>query len=113
MQGYQEPVHVGVQSLQIDFVDVAPAPVFATLGGLDEGMAGLVEVGAGVAVFRRVATAHLAAFQAHAQVDPGIAGLEAFFAAPGVGLDLLQEFRDVRAVRCHFEVSFSCVVMLR
>jgi hypothetical protein len=36
--------------LQIGFVDVAPLPVFAALGGLDEGVAGLVEVGAGVAV---------------------------------------------------------------
>jgi hypothetical protein len=38
-------------------------------------------MGARVTVFGRVATADMAAFQAHAQVNPGVAGLQAIFAA--------------------------------
>jgi len=41
--------HAGGE-LQIHVVDVAPAPVFAFFGGLDDGVLGGVEVGAGVAV---------------------------------------------------------------
>ena len=40
--------HTG--SLEIAVVDVAPAPVFAFFGGLDDGVLGGVEVGARVAV---------------------------------------------------------------
>jgi len=39
-----------VRLLDVRVVDVAPLPVFAFFGGLDEGVLGLVEVGAGVAI---------------------------------------------------------------
>jgi hypothetical protein len=47
----------------------------------------------GVLVLRTVAAADVAALQAHAQVYPGIVGLEAFFATVGARLhvaDLVQ-----------------------
>jgi hypothetical protein len=39
-----------------------------------------------VLVFRIVAAADVAAGQAHAQVHPAVAGLQAFFAAVGIAL---------------------------
>jgi hypothetical protein len=42
--------HCGERALEIDFIEVAPAPVFAALGRLDDGMASLMKVGAGVAI---------------------------------------------------------------
>jgi len=56
-----------------------------------------VEMGARVAVFRRVAAADMAALQAHAQVHPGVAGLDAPFAALGSRLHVLNVSRSVRA----------------
>ncbi|CAA9259620.1 MAG: hypothetical protein AVDCRST_MAG93-2129 [uncultured Chloroflexia bacterium] len=44
-------------------------------------MLGCTEVFGGVLVLRRVAAAHMAAAQAHAQVNPGVAQLEALLAA--------------------------------
>ena len=44
-------------------------------------MTGLLRVRRGMPVRRAVATADLAAFEADPQVEPGIAGLEAFLAA--------------------------------
>jgi hypothetical protein len=69
--------------VDIDFIDVAPAPLFSAFGRLDDRMMRCSEVGACVPVFRRVATAYMAAFQAHAQMDPCIARLQAIFAAFG------------------------------
>jgi hypothetical protein len=58
------------------------------------------EVGAGVAILRGVATADVAALKAHAEMDPGVAGLEAIFAAFGRGFDFLDVIFDVTA-GCH------------
>ena len=60
------------EELQIGFVDIAPAPIFAALGRLNQGMLRRVKVRARVAIRRRVAAAHMAALQAHAQVNPGM-----------------------------------------
>jgi hypothetical protein len=68
---------------------------------LDEGVLGLVEVGAGVAAYGRIATADMAALKAHAQVNPRCACFKALLAAFGVGLYFLQVFRDVGASRRH------------
>ena len=54
-----------------EVVDVAPAPVLAGLGGLHDGVRGVVEVGGGVAARRGVAAADVAAVEALAQRDPG------------------------------------------
>jgi hypothetical protein len=81
------PVRVGVtrkkQGQQLgehQFVDVAPAPIFAGFKGLDDGMLRLVEVASGVLVFRRIATAHVAALETQAQMHPVIAHFQALFA---------------------------------
>ncbi len=68
------------------FVLEAPTPVFARLEGLHDGVFGAVVVLGGVLVFGGVTAADVAAFQAKAEVEPLVAGLEAFFAALGVGL---------------------------
>jgi len=46
-------------------------------------MVRLAEVSAGVAIFRRVAAADMAALQAHAQVYPGVARFQAVLASFG------------------------------
>jgi|SRR5690348_4268506 len=52
------------------FIHVAPAPVFAGLGGADYWVAGVLVVGGGVFAYRVVAAADVAAGLAHAEVDP-------------------------------------------
>jgi hypothetical protein len=47
-------------------------------------MFGLVKVLGGVFVLRRIAAADVAAGEAQAQVDPGVAHLQTFFAAFGL-----------------------------
>src|SRR6476469_3506852 len=64
-----------------DFVDVAPRPVLARLGGLHDRMADGAKVRARVTVRRAVATADVAAALTHAQVQPPPADLQAVFAA--------------------------------
>ena len=70
------------------FVDKAPAPVFAALDGLHNGMLSGVEVLGGVFVLGGVAATDVAALEAEAEVDPGVAGLEALLAAFGVGVNV-------------------------
>src|SRR4051795_886313 len=64
-------------------VDVAPEPVLARLDGLDDGVAGGMEVLRRVLVLRGIAAADLAAGETQPQMDPGVAHLQALFAAPG------------------------------
>jgi hypothetical protein len=64
-------------------VHVAPDPIFTRLDGLHHGVLGGVKVLGGVLILGGIAAAHVAAFQAGAQVDPGIAHLEAFLASFG------------------------------
>jgi hypothetical protein len=69
-------------------VDVAPSPIFAGFERADERVLARVEVFRRVLVFRRVAAANVAAAQAEAKVDPGVALVEAFLA------HVLLGFRD-------------------
>src|SRR5205807_5634417 len=64
-----------------DLVGVAPAPVLARLERVDQLVAARVVVGGRVPVRRVVAAADVAALQADAQVQPGVAGLQALLAA--------------------------------
>jgi hypothetical protein len=64
-------------------IDVAPAPVFSGLEGLDDGVLRLMEMLGGVLVGRAVATADVSADEAEAKVNPLSADLEAVFAAVG------------------------------
>src|SRR5579872_7073866 len=50
-------------------------------------MLGLVEVFGGMLVLRRIAAAHVPAAETFPQMDPGVAHLEAFFAALAAGFN--------------------------
>jgi hypothetical protein len=63
-------------------------------------MSGSVKMFGGVFVLRRIATSHVAALQAHSQMDPGIAHLDAFVANVLGGLGN-ADFIEVRAVFWH------------
>jgi hypothetical protein len=79
--------------LKHELIDVAPAPVLARLEGLDDRMVGAPEVSGGMTVLGGVAAAHVAAGQALAKVDPGVAHRQALFASGGAGrhiTDLIQ-----------------------
>jgi hypothetical protein len=58
-------------------------------------------MGARVAIFGRIATADVAAFEAHPQMYPGIADFQAIFATLGVRLYFLQVFSNVSAGCSH------------
>jgi hypothetical protein len=73
--------------------------VFSRFDGLHDGMALLVEVGCGMAVFGGIATTNLAALQTHAQVHPAISDLETLLANLGVGVHLLHLIFYVRTLR--------------
>ena len=55
-----------------------------------------VKVGAGVAIWRRIAATNVAALKTHAQVHPRAPGFQAFFAALGVRRHFLKVVCDVR-----------------
>jgi hypothetical protein len=76
------------QSLEHQFIHITPAPVFSRFKGLDDGVARGVKMLGGVLVLGAVAAADVAAFQAKAQMDPGIAHFEAFLATRAAGFDL-------------------------
>src|ERR1039458_9204517 len=69
-------------------------------------MLGGMEMCAGVAILRRVAAAHVAALQAHAQVNPRVAHLEALLAAFGLRLYLFQVVGNVCAGCRHHALRF-------
>ena len=66
--------------LNEQLVHVAPAPVFAGLEGLDDGVVGRVEMFRGVLVLRVIAAADVAALQTEPEMDPLVAGGETFLA---------------------------------
>lgn len=92
--------HAGKQRrmvlVQHDFVDVAPAPILAVLEGSNDGVLRGVEMFCGMAIFRRIAAAYVAADQAQAKMHPRVAYQEAFLAAFAAGRDFLN-FLNVRA----------------
>src|SRR5579872_5634930 len=70
--------------LKHDLVDIAPGPVFTGLEGFYDGVLGRVKVFGGVFVLRRIAATDVAAGKAQAQVNPGVAHLQTFFATFGM-----------------------------
>jgi hypothetical protein len=74
----------GLGKIEFDFVNEAPAPVFAWLERTHDGVLGAVEMLGGVLVFGGVAAADVAALHAQAQMDPGVAHFQTLFAALGV-----------------------------
>ena len=73
--------------IDLDIVDVAPAPAFRRVVSLDDRVAGFVEMLPGMAMRRIVAAADMAAVPAQAEVKPGGADGEAFGTAPGARSD--------------------------
>jgi hypothetical protein len=86
----------GIILVEHDFVDVAPAPIFAGLEGLNDRVLGGVEMLCGVTIFRRITAADVPADQAQAKMYPRVAHQEAFLAAFAAGRDFLN-FLKVRA----------------
>jgi integrase/recombinase XerD len=80
---------------------VAPQPSFAGLGRSDHRMLGRMEVLGSMRVLRRVATAHVSAFQASPQMDP--------FVTHGNALRADMRFgRDVMAMSKMFAMRHRC-----
>jgi hypothetical protein len=75
----------------LDFIDVAPHPRLSRLNRAYQGMMNMPKMLGSVLVFRRVATPNVSACKAHAQVNPRITELHAFFA-------------DVLGGRGHFDL---------
>jgi hypothetical protein len=73
-----------------NLVDIAPHPVFAGLDGLHDRVFGVVVMLGCVLVFRGIATADVTAFPANTEMYPGVAHLEALFAALTVGFDVFD-----------------------
>src|SRR6266480_2427564 len=97
-----------------DFVDVAPAPVLAGLGGADDRMAALIRVRRRVLVRGRVAAADLPALHAHPEVHPAAADLQALLAAfdalrQGGDLDLVEVAADRGVHGCSSRVACKSV----
>ena len=74
--------------LQRHVINIAPDPILAGLERLDNRMLGGVEMFGGMFVNRIVATAHMAADQADAQMNPPAAHLQTLFTAHRTGRDL-------------------------
>jgi hypothetical protein len=70
------------ENLHFDLIDVTPAPILARFDRLHNGMFGPVKMFGRMFVLRRIAASHMAALQAHSQVNPSVTHLQAFF-APG------------------------------
>jgi hypothetical protein len=84
----------------LDFIYVAPGPGFPGLNGADQRVLATVKMFGGVFVFRGITAAHMSAFEAQAQVKPGISSFYAVFANVLVRLgkfDLIQ----MSAFLCH------------
>jgi hypothetical protein len=69
-----------------ELVHVTPDPFFSRLNGTDQRMVSFVKMLGCMLVFGRVATAHLPANKAQAQVDPLIAEFHTFLTGMLLGL---------------------------
>jgi hypothetical protein len=84
---------LGGEFTGFDLVDVTPDPGLAGLDRAHHGMLGVVEMLGRVFILRRVATGGISADEAHAQVNPGVAGFDAIFADMFIGFsyfDLIE-----------------------
>jgi hypothetical protein len=89
-----------IRLFEVDAINVTPAPIFARLEGLDDGVMRRMKMFGGVLVFGAIAAADVATGEAEAEMDPGVAGLQAVFAALGAGFDG-ADFIDVFACGRH------------
>jgi hypothetical protein len=79
-----------VLNLDLGLVDVAPAPVFTGLEGLDDGVRRFMKMLSCVFVGRAVAAADVSAGEAKAEVYPLGADLETVFASSGGRSDVVN-----------------------
>jgi hypothetical protein len=77
------------ENLYFDLIDVAPAPILARFDRFHDGMFGPVKMFGGMFVLRGIAASHMAALQAHSQVNPGVTHLQAFFASGSARANIL------------------------
>jgi len=74
-----------VRQVEIDLVDIAPAPSFGRVVALDNRMRCFVEMLGGMAIWGIVAAADMTAGAADSQMHPPASGLEAFLASIRAG----------------------------
>jgi hypothetical protein len=98
--------------LQIHLIDKTPNPILARLEGSDDRMTSIVEVLRGVLVLGIVTTTDMSAGQAKAQVNPGVAGLQALFTTGCVARDRL-DLVPVRAcfLLCSIEITHALFLL--
>jgi hypothetical protein len=75
----------GRQFSGFDLVDITPDPSFAGLDGADQWMLCVMEMFSGMFIFRGITASDVTAYKTHAEMDPLIAHLHAFFADVGLG----------------------------
>jgi len=95
--------------LEHDLVDIAPAPVFTGLEGLNNRMATRVEMFGSVLIFRRIAAANMPADKALTQVYPCVANFQAILAAIGTRRNF-SNLVEVRTNLCHQFFSFFSLI---
>jgi hypothetical protein len=84
---------MSVNLSRLNFVGVAPDPIFTRLDRADERMVCAAEMLGSVFVFRRIAATDVRALKAEPQMDPSISRLDAVFTYVFVGrgeLDAVQ-----------------------
>ena len=95
----KETMDAPVALFHEDLIHIAPTPRFARLKRLDDRVSRLLKMFGGVLVFGGIAAADMAALQADAQMNPGVAGFQAFLATIRGGLhiaDLTNMWADGR-----------------
>ena len=102
-------VRYALRRLEHDLVDVTPAPIFAGLEGLDNGMAAGMEMFGSVLVFRRVTAANMPANKAFAQVYPRVTNFQAILAAISTGRDI-PDLIEMRTILCHLFFPFFSLI---
>jgi hypothetical protein len=79
-----------LREIELNLIHKAPAPVFAPFERAHDRVLGFMKMLSGVTVLRRIATAYFSANHAEAKVHPLVADFQAFLAAFGVRMDVLD-----------------------
>src|SRR5262249_17559909 len=84
-----------------NFIDVTPFPVFARFHRAHERMTSRMKVLRRMFIFGGIAATDVPAGEAHAEMNPGIAGFKTVFAPLGAGFYIV-DFFQMRTVRHTF-----------
>jgi hypothetical protein len=98
--------------IEHDFIHVAPFPILSRLRRTHDGVLRRMEMLRGVLVLRRIAAAHVSAPQAHAQMNPRVVHLQAFFAALRARLHR-TDLIEVCARNWHYALPFPVTTLCR